>query len=158
MNDIQIDTTSWGWTKSVGYAVAILIGNFLTSINVTLDLVITLTVLMVLDWLTGMLKAHKVGIPITSKRSNKGLMEKSILLFIPLVIAFVAKAIGIPLGITVKTIFSMLIVAELYSLLGNCYAIYTGQNQKEYDAVTAVLLYIKDSIRKVLKGIMEEDK
>lgn len=158
MEEIKLDTTAWGWIKSAGYAIAIVVGNFLTKINVTTDLIIALSVLMVLDWITGMWKAHKLSIPITSKRSNKGLLEKSVLLIIPLVIAYVANVIGVPLGITIKTIFSMLVVAELYSLIGNCYCIYTGENQKEYDAVTAVLMYIKKSIMKLLKGLMEDNK
>lgn len=158
MEELKLDTTVWGWVKAAGYAIAIVIGNFLTKINVETDLLIALSTLMILDWITGMWKAHKLNIPITSKRSNKGLLEKSVLLFIPLVIAYVAQVIGVPLGITIKTIFSMLVVAELYSFIGNCYCVYTGENQKEYDAVTAVLMYIKKAVMKLLKGLMDDNK
>lgn len=158
MKQEVIDTSPFGWFKSFMYVVAVYVGNALTYINVDHALFIGLSVMMALDWLTGVWKAGSLGIKVTSKRSNRGVLEKSVLLLIPLSIAFVAKVINIPLGVTIKTMFSILTLAELYSVIGNCYCIYTKQDHKEYDAVTAVLKYLRDLVRKPLSKFLEDPK
>lgn len=157
----NVDTSVWGWIKTSVYAAAVIIvnyiGKFFTYIEVENMLVVTLTVIMMFDWVTGILKARSLNIKITSKKSNKGVLEKAVLLSVPLAIAFAAKVIDIPLGVTVKGLFSILIVAELYSAIGNCYCIYTKEDIKEYDAVTAIMKWLRTSLSKVLKNFMTEE-
>lgn len=157
-----VDTSTWGWIKSGLYAVAVIIvnyvGQFFTYIEVENMLVLALTIIMIFDWVTGVLKAKALNKKVSSKRSNKGVLEKAVLLAIPLAIAFVAKVINIPLGVTVKGLFSILIVAELYSAVGNCYCIYTKEDIQEYDAITAILKWLRNSLSKILKNFLTEEK
>lgn len=151
-----IDTSCPGWIKSIFYIIIGASTAVFDYIDVKSILVGTLTLLMVLDWITGLLKAWKLKIPITSKRSGKGLVEKLILLVIPVAIGITMKAIGFNFGVTVNAIFAMLCVAELYSLIGNCYCIYTGVDEKEFDAVTAVIKFVRSNMIKGLKNLLKE--
>ncbi len=153
---MSIDTTWWGFVKAFFYILGALIGASLDYAGIETSLLYTLTGLMVADWITGILKAWKLGLPITSKRSNKGIIEKVCLLVIPIAIAFTLKGVNIEMNLTIRAAFTMLIVAELYSLVGNCYCIYTGADEKEYDAVTAVLKFIRAGIFKVLRNFMKD--
>lgn len=158
MRQDTIDTSVLGWIKTFVYILAVYVGNALTYINVDSSLFVGLSIMMVLDWITGVFKSRSLGITISSKRAERGILEKSALLIIPLSIAYVAKIINIPLGVTIKTMFSLLIVAELYSIIGNCYCIYTGEDHKEYDAVTAVLKYVRNAIRKPLSKLLKDNE
>lgn len=155
-NSEQVDTSFWGFVKAVFYIIGALIGASLDYAEIERSLLATLTILMFADWVTGLLKAWKLKIDITSKRSNKGVIEKICLLAIPIAIAFTFKTVGIEMSMTIKSAFTMLIVAELYSLVGNCYCIYTGVDEKEFDAVTAVLKFIRGSVFKVLRNFMKD--
>lgn len=154
----KIDMSSWGWLKATGYIIAAFIGATTTYIGVRADIVAALTILMVADYASGIVKAWKLKIPITSKRSNKGLIEKIAMLAIPISIGAVLKVINLPIGVTIQTLFCMLIVAELYSFIGNCYCIYTREDVKEFDAVTAVLKYIRVMVLGLLKKLLNVKK
>lgn len=156
IDSIDVDDSFWGWVKFLFYIIACAIGIGLDYIGVERDFVYTLTGLMLLDWLTGILKAWKLGVLITSKKSNKGLVEKFALMVIPIAIGVTLKVVGIPIGITIKGCFSLLCVAELYSFIGNCYCIYTGEDQKEYDAASAIIKYVRNKILDVVKAMLKK--
>lgn len=156
IDSIEIDQSFLGWLKFLFYIVACSVGIGLDYIGVERVLVYTLTGLMLMDWLTGILKAWKLGVVISSKKSNKGLVEKFALLLIPIAIGITLKVVGIPIGITIKGCFSLLCVAELYSLIGNCYCIYTGEEQKEYDAASAIIKYLRNKILNVVKAMLKK--
>ena len=153
-----VDTSAWGWIKAGIYILAAVIGSSITYIGVRQDIVLTLTILMIADYISGIVKAWKLKIPITSKKSNKGLIEKIAMLAIPVSIGAVLKVINIPIGVTIQSIFSLLIVAELYSFIGNCYCIYTREDTKEFDAVTAVLKYIRQAVLNLIKRLLNVKK
>lgn len=153
-----LDTSFIGWCKAAFYIIVGIISTSIHYIGLKNDIVLTLTTLMIVDWLTGILKAHQLDIAVTSKKSNKGLLEKLMLLIIPVSIGAVFKVINIPIGITIQTVFSLLIVTELYSLIGNCYCIYTKEDIKEYDAVSAAIRWIRKIIFTALKGFFNEKK
>jgi phage-related holin len=153
-----LDTSFWGWCKAIFYVIVGVASTSIHYIGVKNDIVLTLTTLMIADWLTGILKAHQLEIELTSKKSNKGLIEKLMLLIIPVSIGIVFKVINIPIGITVQTVFSLLIVTELYSLIGNCYCVYTKEDIKEYDAVSAAIRWIRKVIFTALKSFFNEKR
>lgn len=154
----HLDISLFGWAKSLVYFVTLWIGASITYIGIRKDIVITLTVLMVADYFSGIIKAWKLKDEITSKKSNKGIIEKITLLAIPFAMGIVFKVVNIPIGITIQSVFSLLIVAELYSFIGNCYCIYSGTNTKEFDAVTYIIKFLKEMILKFLKNLGEGKK
>lgn len=156
-SDYHIDNSFWGWTKAAFAILAMILGMAIDYIGVERALVYTLTALMVIDWFTGILKSRKLKIAVTSKRGSKGLLEKFALMIIPISIGITLKVIGIPIGITIKATFSLFCIMELYSLIGNCYCIYTGEPEKEYDATSALIKWIRQTILNVFKGATKKD-
>jgi toxin secretion/phage lysis holin len=137
-----------GWIKSSFYVIIGFIASSLNYIEVKKDIVLLLAFLIVLDYITGIWKAWKFNIKITSKRSSRGILEKMILLIIPLLIGAVSKILGYSVATLVQPVFAMICLSELYSIIGNLTCIYSGENKEELDAVTYVLKKIKDMIFK----------
>lgn len=158
MQNPKLDISFFGWLKVCFYFISLYIGSTITYIGVRHDIVMTLTILMVADYFSGIIKAWKLNIDVTSKRSNKGIIEKITLLAIPFSMGLVFKVVHIPIGITIQTVFTLLIVAELYSFIGNCYCIYTGKDIKEFDAVTYMLRFLKDVLLKFLRNLLDGKK
>lgn len=158
MTNTKLDISAFGWAKVCFYFLSLWVSSCITYIGVRHDIVFTLTILMVADYVSGIIKAWKLKIEVTSKRSNKGIIEKATLLAIPFAIGIVGKVVGVPIGFTIQWFFTMITVAELYSFIGNCYGIYTGKDVKEFDAVTYILRFIKEIVLKFLKSLLDGKK
>jgi toxin secretion/phage lysis holin len=144
----NLDMSPTGWIKSSFYVIVGLISSSLNYIGVKNDIVGLLAALIVIDYITGIWKAWKFNVKITSKRSSRGILEKTILLIIPLLIGAVSKILGYSVTTLVQPVFAMICLSELYSIIGNLTCIYSGENKEEIDAVTYVLKKIKDLIFK----------
>lgn len=115
-----------------------------------------LTVLLILDFLTGITKAFFINERITSKRMWLGSVKKLILLIVPIVVALMFKVTGINWDKMMLWFIGILCVAEWYSIFANVVMIRTGQRYNEFDAVTFVLKKITDYIQSKLDKWMDD--
>ena len=95
-------------------------------------------ILLIIDYLTGVMKAKVVGISITSNKMKYGVISKLSLLLIPITIAIGAKAVGADSHHILLVGMYILIFSEVYSIIGNIYSIRTKEELPEYDAVSVI--------------------
>ena len=97
------------------------------------------SILIAVDFATGILASYYVWDDITSKRSVKWLIKKLSLLMIPFVVALFVKWTGYDAKVVLTTTLSILIASEAYSVLWNLLSIQTWQKVKESDAIKRLL-------------------
>lgn len=112
---------------------------------------IILGTLMFIDFFVGIYSARRVGTDVTSRRMSRGIMSKVHVLFIPLVIALMAKGIGADLDGIVSYCISLLIITETYSIISNIYTARTGIQVPEWDAVSLILKKVKSLLEDIDK-------
>lgn len=112
-----------------------------------------LAILMGIDLIAGLVKAFKLGEDVTSRKLSAGVLAKVLVLTIPLVLALTAKGVAIDLLWLVTWSLSALVVSECYSIIGNIYAIKTGQKVREIDALS----YLVKGVGRILEGILKVD-
>lgn len=95
-------------------------------------------ILLIIDYLTGVMKAKVLGISITSNKMKYGVISKLSLLLIPITIAIGAKAVGADSHHILLAGMYILIFSEVYSIIGNIYSIRTKEELPEYDAVSVI--------------------
>lgn len=95
-------------------------------------------ILLIIDYLTGVMKAKVLGISITSNKMKYGIISKLSLLLIPITIAIGAKAVGADSHHILLAGMYILIFSEVYSIIGNIYSIRTKEELPEYDAVSVI--------------------
>lgn len=95
-------------------------------------------ILLIIDYLTGVMKAKVLGITITSNKMKYGIISKLSLLLIPITIAIGAKAVGADSHHILLAGMYILIFSEVYSIIGNIYSIRTKEELPEYDAVSVI--------------------
>ncbi len=100
--------------------------------------------LIAVDFVTGISKARALGQSITSNRARYGILSKASLLILPLVIALGAKGIGQDAGPLFAWMINLLIVSEVYSILGNIYAVRTRKELPEWDVISLMGQKIRD--------------
>ena len=104
--------------------------------------------LIAVDFITGVSKARALGQSVTSNRARYGILSKASLLILPLVIALGAKGIGQDAGPLFAWMINLLIVSEVYSILGNIYAIRTRQELPEWDVISLMGQRIRDAFER----------
>ena len=105
-----------------------------------------LAVLMCVDFVAGISRAHALGESVTSHRMKVGAITKCGVLTVPLVMALTAKGLGSDFTWLVQWTVSVFILSETYSIIANIYAARTGILLPEFDAVSAVLKKVRSLI------------
>lgn len=118
-----------------------------------------LLVFMLMDMLLGVLKASVVKtLPNpTSKKAKRGILTKILMFMLPAVSGLIWGAFDVESALKIVNLqLSALMVAEGYSIIGNVYAIRTGEEIDEFDAGTYVVRKIANFIKKLLKKLLNE--
>ena len=105
-----------------------------------------LAVLVGVDFISGVSRAHALAEPVTSHRMRVGMLTKCGVITVPLVMALTAKGLGTDFTWLVQWTVSVFILSESYSIIANIHAIRTGILLPEFDAVSAILKKVRSLI------------
>ena len=134
-------------SKNLMYIPAFFIG-----LGISSEAFLALAVLMIIDTFTGVVR---VGVVrgwrhVRSVRLSTGIVAKMTLLLVPISLALAGLGIGADITSIVNATTSVLILAEVYSVVSNIYCIRTGKEIKEFDAVAAVLESLRKSLERII--------
>lgn len=125
---------------------------FMAYIGLDSNVFLLFGMLLMIDYITGVWKAGRLGHTITSNKMKYGVISKMSLILIPLTLAICAKIIGADFKYVLDTGMMILVLSEFYSIIGNIYSIRTKDELPEYDVVAAlgkkirnILLRMNDS-------------
>lgn len=121
--------------KTIWNFLIVLLSGVLAYLEISQEPFTIFAILLVIDYITGVWKAKTLGISITSNKMKYGLISKLSLLIIPIVLAMGAKATGADYHYILLSGMYILILSEVYSIIGNIYCMNTGEELPEYDAV-----------------------
>jgi hypothetical protein len=153
--------------KTTLYIISGWIAFILNELNIDGEIILWYVIAMCIDFLTGITKAkvlHSVNPVLNSKPKShlarKGFLSKSVMLALPITIGILGNAIHISDEITevsTTTLVIPLILAEVFSILGNIQAIRTGKEVEEFDAVTYVIVSLRKKILKTIDKIFDNE-
>lgn len=142
--------------KAISYTILV---PLFTYIGVSSELVAILSVLIVFDIFTAVVREVIVGERIKSRMFWIGVTAKMLLILIPFVVILVGKGVGIDLGFLGKVTLSIFIVAEGYSIIGNVIQIRAKDKTiDEQDAITSVIKGIESMFKKILGLLMQKEQ
>lgn len=113
-------------------------GSALTYLGLDGEAFFLFSVLLIIDYMTGVAKAYRLNQHITSNRMKYGILSKLSLLLIPIVLAIGAKAVGADFKTVLLVGINILVISEVYSIIGNIYSIRTKDELPEYDVVAMI--------------------
>lgn len=113
----------------------VLISGILAYLEISEEPFVLFAILLIIDYLTGLAKAKTLGHSITSNKMKYGLISKLSLILIPIVVAMGTKATGADSHYIMLSGMWILVFSEVYSIIGNIYAVRTKEELPEYDAV-----------------------
>ena len=116
----------------------VLLAGSLTYLGLDVFAFTALGYLLFIDYVTGVLKAKSLHHRITSNKMKYGIVSKFSIVLLPFVLALAAKAMGAEAGTFLYVGMNILILSEVYSIIGNIYTLRTHEELPEYDAVAAL--------------------
>lgn len=136
----MIETTT---VKLIWNSLALLLSSLFVYLELKEDSIYSLTALLVIDYVTGLMKAKRIGDSITSNKMKYGVASKLILLIIPITVAIGAKGLGLDLSQLIFVSIWLLIFSEMYSILGNIVCYTKGTYLPEIDAASIIAKHIR---------------
>jgi len=123
---------------------------FLLWTGVDKEALLVFAILLIIDIVTGLGKAYRLGHKWKSVRLANGIISKCILIVIPLTMALVAKGLHLDISTLVFIVIDALILSEAYSIIGNIYVFRSGKDIEEFDVLNLILKQIRNTLNKVL--------
>lgn len=122
-------------------------------LDIKQEAIIPLTILLIIDIITGVIKAIRIKEEVTSKKWILWPLSKLSVLFIPFVIGLIWQSQWVDMSRLLSWFFAVASLYTWYSSLANVYMIYTGRKVTEYDATTAIFKFVLSSIESQLKKV-----
>jgi phage-related holin len=112
-----------------------------------------LALLMIIDIMTAITRVwlNEGGQQIKSAVLKKGIAAKLLLLTGLMAVALSSKSLGFDMQNFAQAVVSIIILGELYSILGNIHSARTGEKKVEFDAVAWMLSKVRLIIDKLIK-------
>tara|TARA_B100001146_G_C16196757_1_gene442098 strand:+ start:63 stop:617 length:555 start_codon:yes stop_codon:yes gene_type:complete len=115
-----------------------------------------LSILMLLDSVMGGIKSVRLGDKWSFRVLIWGIVLKISLLFIPVTLALMAKAVNYQFDILVKMVVGIMIVAEGYSIIANYYSARNKIKLDKFDIISLMLKSLRLRIQKIaIAGVKE---
>lgn len=133
--------------KNLGYIPAFIVG-----LGLNFDAISILASFMLIDTFLGVARTMAIhgGNSFRSRLLAHGIISKLLVLFIPTLLVYTGKGSGISFLPIANGTISILVLAEAYSILGHIQSIRTGEDVKEFDAVSLVLKNVRNVLEKML--------
>lgn len=125
-------------------------------LNKNAEQLMILMLFMMIDFVSGLMKSHRLCKKFAKYKFIMGVYMKFITLLIPFLFTFTAIGIGYDLATFIPFCLSSLILIEFYSILGNFYTIRTGKELEDKDILSFILLKTRKQIDNEIKKITEE--
>lgn len=111
-----------------------------------------LSTLLLIDYITGIVKVIVIDREnLKSYKAIAGILSKAMVILIPIIFFIAAKQVKYDLSTMVDTVITMLVMAEVYSIVGNIRSIIARKKVDEIDAVSFILKKISIMIENFLK-------
>ena len=111
-----------------------------------------LSILMIIDTISWIAKQYRIDKnEITSHNWWRWVQKKMLTIMFLFSFALMFKWIEVDWTTYIKTVLSLLIVSEFYSICQNVYSFRTWEKVNEIDAVSLVIRYIWQSLIKVIE-------
>ena len=138
--------------KNSGYVVAFLATT--TYLGINSESIVILAAVIVLDIITGIFKAAALGgwRSITSSRFSAGVLAKLLLILIPITLALAGKGVGMDMALIAQGAINVLILSQVYSVIGNIHAVQTKDEKNEFDAVAFIMKQLRDLLERSISS------
>jgi len=142
--------------KSILLGFYIVIASYINSLGLgDSPIFISFSILLLIDYFTGLLKAYALGESITSNKMKYGIVSKLIIIILPFIFKIAAKGAGSDVENLMDTMLLILMLSEVYSIIANMYSIKTGKELPEFDVISILGKKIRDYLLR-LSGDKDE--
>lgn len=119
-----------------------------------LELMSILSILVIVDFVTGIIKAIMIWEKISSKKMRSWAASKILLVFIPFIAALWMKSVWMEVWKLLASMIWILCVAESYSSIANIAMAIKWEKMEEFDIISLVLSKILAKIKSIVEKML----
>jgi phage-related holin len=125
--------------------------------NINLELLKALSILMILDFIGGMLKHSLVdSLKFSMREAKKGLVTKVFILFIIFATGVTANAIGKDFSFYIDSVMKLFLINELFSLVNIYRSIKYNENYKTDDFIGILFEKASEKIKEIINKFFDK--
>lgn len=132
--------------QTVILGIAAEVAIFLHYLGLSQEIFYIYAILLIMDYITGMGRAYRLSIAITSKEMWAGMISKMASLIVPILLGLGFKAVGADGIKALEVGMIILTLSEVYSSISNIHAIKTTKDLPEFDALASIARWLKSKI------------
>jgi len=142
------------WLADYWYEIKMVIYAVFAFLQIDLDIVKILSVLMVIDTILGVIKSLYINkLQFSFKVLLWGIVSKSTILLIPMILALVALVLGFDFKWLVEIVLKILVVSEGISSITNILSIKERKNIENTDYISKLLHGIRDTLNNIISKL-----
>jgi len=154
---IEYINTIQGWISTHWEAIKVSLYSLFAFLNVDIDVVNVIMWLMIIDTISGVIKAIAVDkIQFTSNKFYLGIMSKFILLLIPITLALMALGIGYDFTWAVEATLRLIILSEGISIVTNTISIREKKVYKNRDYLSIILNWVRGELISIFDSTIND--
>lgn len=109
-----------------------------------------LTILLLIDFITGIIASYKIGEKITSRELKIGALTKLSTILLVFTLALTGKILTVEYEYFLYGGIIVLTLGEVYSIFANVHCINTGERLEELAVTSKIAYWIRDIINSIL--------
>lgn len=109
-----------------------------------------LTILLLIDFITGIMASYKIGEKITSRELKIGALTKLSTILLVFTLALTGKILTVEYEYFLYGGIIVLTLGEVYSIFANVHCINTGERLEEFAVTSKIAYWIRDIINSIL--------
>ena len=108
-------------------------------LQISWEVFLILTILMAIDFISGIAKSYALGLDITSQKGWYGIIKKILTLIVLISLALLLKIGGVEAGFSLTVVMWLFATAEVFSTLQNIVEYHTRTPISEFNATKFIL-------------------
>jgi len=154
---IEYMNTIQGWISTHWEPIKVALYGLFAFLNVDIDVVNVIMWLMIIDTISGVIKAIAVDkIKFTFKKFYLGIMSKFVLLLIPITLALMALGIGYDFTWAVEAVIRLIILSEGISFFTNIVSIREKKVYENRDYLSIILNWVRGELISIFDSTIND--
>ena len=154
---IEYMNTIQGWISTHWEPIKVALYGLFAFLNVDIDVVNVIMWLMIIDTISGVIKAIAVDkIKFTFKKFYLGIMSKFVLLLIPITLALMALGVGYDFTWAVEAVIRLIILSEGISFFTNIVSIREKKVYENRDYLSIILNWVRGELISIFDSTIND--
>jgi toxin secretion/phage lysis holin len=150
---MELEQPIFGKLTEIAMTVKTFLYGVFLFLDIDTDIVKILAILMAIDTVLGVFKSIRLKRKVSFKKLVWGMVTKTSVLIVPMILALVAKALSFDFSWFVNAVLNILVLSEAFSSITNIISIKEGKELENTDFITKLLHAVRTGLSNLINKL-----